>query len=147
MEPHLKTGLRETTIVIDKETGEVIDTEIKEHQYLASTKEDFFMCYSALIGVFMGMNQAEIRIFGYCLRFVKGLKFDISKKLRISMADEIGINERTILNTIPVLLEKNVLFKHSDGLYQVNPRYAYQGSTSERNKALQAVFQLKSKEC
>lgn len=147
MKSHLKTSIKEITNVIDSETGELLDTEIKEHTYLANTKEEFFMGYSALIGVFMKMNQAEIRIFGYCLRFAKGVKFDISKKMRISMAHEIDINERTIHNTLPALLEKKLLFVHTDGLYQINPRYAYRGSTSERNQALQAVLKLHCKDC
>lgn len=147
MKSHLKTSIKEITNVIDSKTGELLDTEIKEHSYLANTKEEFFMGYSALIGVFMKMNQAEIRIFGYCLRFAKGVKFDISKKMRISMAHEIDINERTIHNTLPILLEKKLLFVHDDGLYQINPRYAYRGSTSERNQALQAVLKLHCKDC
>lgn len=147
MKAHLKTNYTEVTTIVDSETGEILDQEIKEHQYLANSKEEFFMGYSALIGVFMNMNQAEIRIFGYCLRFAKGVKFDISKKMRISMAKEININERTIHNTLPSLLDKKLLFVHSDGLYQINPRYAYRGSTNERNQALQTVLKLHCKTC
>lgn len=147
MKAHLKTGIREISTTIDTETGEIVDVQVQEHKYLANNKEEFFMGYSALIGVFMQMNQAEIRIFGYCLRFAKGVKFDISKKMRLSMSAEIDINERTIHNTLPTLLEKKLLFVHEDGLYQINPRYAYQGSTSERNHALKAVLELHCREC
>lgn len=147
MKAHLKTGIKEVSTIVDSETGEILDVQINEHKYLASSKEEFFMGYSALIGVFMKMNQAEIRIFGYCLRFVKGVKFDISKKMRISMSAEIDINERTIHNTLPLLVEKNLLFMHPDGLYQINPRYAYQGSTTERNHALKAIIELGCKDC
>lgn len=147
MKPHLRTGIREVNTVIDSQTGEVLDTEIKEHKYLANSKEEFFMGYSALIGVFMKMNQAEIRIFGYCLRFARGVRFDISKKVRLSMSKDIDINERTIHNTLPFLIEKGLLFMHEDGLYQINPRYAYQGSTSERNAALKTVIELGCKDC
>lgn len=147
MKAHLKTNIKEISTIIDSETGEILDTQVKEHKYLASSKEEFFMGYSALIGAFMQMNQAEIRIFGYCLRFAKGVKFDISKKMRLSMASEIDINERTIYNTLSILLDKKLLFIHPDGLYQINPRYAYQGSTTERNVALKAIIELGCKEC
>lgn len=144
MKPHLKTNLKEVQTLVDFETGEIIEVNTKNHKFLASSKEEFFITYSSIMGVFMQMTQAEVRIFGYCLRFAKGVKFDISKKLRLSMAKEININERTILNTLPSLLDKGVLYLHSDGLYQLNPKYAYQGSTSERNEALKVILELES---
>ena len=143
----LKKGITEVNHFIDPETGELFSSEVKEHRYLANTKEEFFLCYSALIGVFMEMNQAEIRIFGYCLRYAKGVEFDISKKLRLSMSNEININERTILNTIPSLVDKGLLYLRPDDLYQLNPRYAYQGSTVDRNNALKTIIELGCRDC
>ena len=144
---YLKTGKTIITRTIDSGTGELLDEDIKEHKYLAETTDDFFLGYSSLLGIFMGMNQAEIRIFGYCLRYAKGVKFDISKRLRVSMSNEISLNERTILNTLPDLLDKRVLYKHSDGLYQVNPRHAFSGRTKERNKELKVIMELGCKDC
>lgn len=143
----LKTGIIEKTNVVDSDTGELLDTFTKHHKFIANSKEEFFIGYSALIGVFMKMTQAEIRVFGYCLRYAKGVKFDISKKLRLSMSEELELNERTILNTLPTLTLKGILYKHSDGLFQLNPRYAYQGSTTERNQALKIILELGCKDC
>lgn len=142
-EPYIKTIKEVTTTIVDKETGEVVDEEVKKVRYLANNKEDFFLCYSAILGIFERMTQAEIRIFGYCLRYVKGLKFDISKKVRLSMAKEIDINERTILNTLPSLVNKGLLVQHPDDMYQVNPRYAFQGGTGSRDQQLQALIELR----
>jgi hypothetical protein len=144
---YLRTNIQEITNHVDSDTGEILGTDVKQYSYMANTKEEFFMGYSALIGVFMEMSQAEVRIFGYLLRFVKGVKFDISKKVRIDMAQTININERTILNTIPSLVEKKVIYIHDSGLYQVNPRYAFQGSTVDRNVALKAIIELGCKDC
>lgn len=144
---HLKTGLREVTNYIDMETGELLDVKVKNHKFLTNDKGLFFMGYSALIGVFMEMSQAEIRIFGYCLRYAKGVKFDISKRLRLDMAKTININERTILNTIPSLEDKGVLYRHENGLFQINPRFAFEGGRDERNNALKAIIELGCKHC
>jgi hypothetical protein len=140
---------RKSVIVqtVDRETGEVLDQSVKYDKYFVGTKDDFFLCYSALIGVFMEMSQAEIRIFGYCLKFVKGVKFDISKRVRVSMSSEISVNERVILNTLPSLEEKGLLYKHADGLYQVNPRYAFAGSSDKRDEALKVIIELGCKDC
>jgi hypothetical protein len=143
----LKTGTTEVNTIIDKETGEIIETSIKRHTYIADNKEIFFIGYSSLIGAFMEMSQAEIRIFGYCLRFAKGVHFDISKKIRLDISAFTGLNERTVLNTLPVLLEKGILYKHSSGLYQLNPRYAFEGSTAERSNQLKILIELGCKDC
>lgn len=95
----------------------------------------------------MEMSQAEIRIFGYCLRFAKGVHFDISKKIRLDISNLTGLNERTVLNTLPSLLERGLLYKHSNGLYQLNPRFAFEGSTTERNHQLKILIELGCKEC
>lgn len=140
-EAHLKPSFIEKRDVVDQSTGEILTSEVKQFNYLASTKEGFFLAYAGLLGIFMSMSQAEIRTFGYCLRF-RNAKFDITKRLRISMGDEIDLNERTIANTIPLLVSKNLLVKHTDGLYQVNPRYAYHGSSSDRNNELRLILEL-----
>lgn len=143
----LKTNLTQITNNIDYETGELISTELVKHSYIANDKETFFLGYSGLIGALMEMSQAEVRMFGYFLRYAKGVKFDISKKLRLDMSKNIKLNERTILNTLPQLLEKNLIYKHDTGLYQLNPRYAFEGSTSDRNKELKVIIELGCKDC
>ena len=143
----LKTGMFSTETYIDKETGEIISSNLKRHTYIANDREEFLLVYSTLLGIFMEMSQAEIRVYSYCLRFANGIKFDISKKVRINMSSEIGVNERTILNTIPLLLNKTLLVKDIAGMYQINPRYAFRGSTSDRNKELKAIIELGCKEC
>lgn len=133
--------------MVDKDTGEILDTIVKEHKYMTKEKKGFFLCYSALIGVFMEMSQAEIRIFGYCLRYAEGIHFDISKKIRLDISKETGLNERTVLNTLPALLEKKLLYKHESGLYQVNPRYVFEGSSADRNRELKVIIELGCKDC
>jgi predicted transcriptional regulator len=138
----LKRTIKEVETLVDTNSGEVVQTNIKQHSYLANSREEFFLCYSSILGIFMQMEQSEIRVFGYLLRFADGTKFDITKKVRIEIAENTQLNERTIYNILPNLLEKKLIFKHENGLYQINPRYAYRGSTSNRNESLVAVLKL-----
>ena len=89
---------------------------------MENTSTPLLIGNSELISAFINMKQAEIRIFGYCLRFAKGVHFDISKKIRLDISSITGLNERTVLNTLPSLLEKGLLYKHPTGLYQINPK-------------------------
>lgn len=142
----LKTDVTEVITTVDAHTGEILDEDIKKHNYLANTKEEFFICYASIIGIFINISQAEARIFGYCLRY-RNTKFDISKNVRVSMSKEVNLNERTILNTIPMLLEKKLLYLTEDKLYGINPRYIFYGSTTDRNKALKVLIELGCKDC
>lgn len=142
----LKTKVSEVNTIIDSDTGEILDISTKRHTYLANSKEEFFICYASIVGIFMNITQAEARVFGYCLRY-RNAKFDISKKVRVSMSNEVDLNERTILNTIPTLIEKGLLFKTEDSLYGINPRYVFHGSTKDRDAALKAVIELGCKDC
>lgn len=65
----------------------------------------------------------------------------------IDIGECTGLNERTVLNTLPSLLDKGLLYKYSSGLYQLNPRYAFEGSTVDLNNALKAIIELGCKDC
>ena len=140
-----KIGSTSTETFVDKETGEVMGSVVKQHGYIANSKEEFLMIYSGLLGVFMKMEQSEIRVYGYLLRYANGVSFSISKSLREQMGKEIDLNERTIYNTLIVLRDKKLLF-FKDGLYQLNPRYAFRGSSADRNNALKAIIEIEMAE-
>jgi len=140
----LKTGITEINTVIDAD-GVILDQNIKTHSYLANTKEEFLLMYSSIIGIFTQMSQSEIRVYGYLLQFANGIKFDVSKKTRIDIAEATSLKERTVYLAVNSLVEKNLL--HLDKMYQVNPRYAFRGSTSDRNNALKAIIEIGCREC
>ena len=143
----LKTSSIDRDVFIDVETGEIVDENIKHHKYLANSKEEFLLLYSSVLGIFEGLNQAEIRVYGYLLKYAEGLEFDISRKIRVNIAERTNLSERTIYNTCQSLLDKRLIFKTKNGLYQINPRYAFKGSTSERNAALKATLDLECPDC
>lgn len=141
----IKKGVTEIVRDFDSSTGELVGEYKKEHHYLANSKESFFLCYSAIIGVLVEMEQSEVRVFGYLLQYADGAKIDITKKLRIEISKVTGLNERTIYNVLPSLIDKGLIFRHEEGLYQLNPRYVFKGSTDSRNKALVVALKLNCK--
>ena len=137
----LRTGMIETETLVDVSTGEIVGSNVTTHKYLANNKEEFFLAYAGLIGVLMNMTQAEVRVFGYCLKY-KNTEFDISKKVRMHMSKEVSVNERTILNTLPILIEKGVLLFTDDEMYMLNPRYVFYGSSKDRAGSMKTVIEL-----
>jgi predicted DNA-binding transcriptional regulator len=140
---HLKTGLKEINNYLDVNTGELIDTVIKPHKFLVETKEEFLLCYSSLLGVFMNMNTSEIRVYAYLLQYATGIKFEISKSVREDIAEKTNLTERTVYTTIKVLIDKRLLIQ--DKLYQINPIYAFKGSSNDRKIVLKAILELEMK--
>lgn len=141
----IRTSIKEVTNYVDQETGELIDRDLKLHKYMVSSKDEFFLCYSAVLGVLEDLTPVEVKVFSSLLQYVKNVEFDISKRIRISMAEKLGLNERTILNALPMLVEKELLIQNENKLYRINPIYAFQGSTFDREDAVRAVIELKYK--
>ena len=143
----LKAGYSELETIVDVETGEILNGDVKVHSYLANTKEEFMLIYSSILGIFNRMEQSEIRVFSFLLQYADGTKFGVSKSIRIEIAEATDLNERTVYNTIKVLESKKLIFKLPSGAYQFNPRYAFNGSTSDRNKTLETVLKVYCPNC
>lgn len=143
----LKTQLTEVNSIVDMETGELIEQTTKKHSYIANSKEDFLLLYSSILGIFQRMEQSEIRVFSFLLQYANGTKFSVNKPIRLEISKQTNLNERTVYNTIKKLEDKKLIFKHETGAYQVNPRYAFKGSSLERNNQLKLIIELGCKDC
>lgn len=143
----LKTQLTEVNSIVDMQTGELVEQTIKKHTYIANCKEDFLLLYSSILGIFQRMEQSEIRVFSFLLQYATGTKFSVNKPIRLEISKQTELNERTVYNTIKKLEDKKLIFKHDTGAFQVNPRYAFKGSSLERNNQLKLIIELGCKDC
>jgi len=145
---YLKTSHTNVQTVVDT-NGEVIDQEIQNIKYLANTQEEFFIIYASTIGIVeKGMSQAESSLYAHLLQnYNIGAEIGISKQLRINLGKKLGLNERTILNTLGMLANKKLIYTTSKGIYKINPRYAYKGSTINRNRQLKFVLEVECPDC
>jgi len=145
---HLRTSHTNTTTVVN-ENGEVLHQDINNIKYLASTQEEFFIIYASTIGIVeKGMSEAETKLYAHILRnYNVGAEIGISKQMRINLGKKLELNERTILNTLGMLTDKKLLYTTSKGIYKINPRYAYKGSTINRNRDLKFVLEVECPHC
>lgn len=95
-----------------------------------------------------GITQAEGSIYAYIIKNSDSRgQVNISKQIRLSMGKTLGLNERTVLNTLGMLVEKNLIYTTAKGVYKINPRYAYRGSTSARNRDLKIMLEVECPHC
>lgn len=149
----LKTGILETIQTVDNETGEVLDISHKKHTYIANSKEEFFLVYSSLIGLFQKISAAEVRVYAYLLEnyFTKSM-IVINDIVRQDMVTKTGLASGSINNALALLASSSnkdhpLLYRIGRGTYQLNPRYAFRGSSLDRNNSLKALIELGCKDC
>jgi len=149
MKIHLKKGNREITNYVDSETNELIGQEIKQHTYVANTREEFFLGYVKLLSVFYEeLTGPEIKVYSYLLAHYR---FDVNigliKSIKTEIANKLGIKLGTVDNAVSTLSQKKLIYNTGKGSYKLNPRYAFKGSTSERQRLMKVMLELECKDC
>jgi hypothetical protein len=143
----LKTASVQTTYIVDKETGEILDEQIKRHTYIAESKEQFYIGYIGMLPIIRDLSGQATKVYAYLLQFeqpgkpigiIGGIKDEIRKAIGSASA-----GNQVIDRCLKELVEANLLIKgDSRGVYYLNPRYAFKGSTKERDKSLKAMIEL-----
>jgi len=145
---YLTTGLRERVIVMDRATGEVISDEIKKHTYIANSKEEFMLLYVNALPIFIDLSNPAKSTYAYLLsKYASETIFEIGGGTRSLIANRLGMSLSAIANGLTELKEAGLLYSQNKGMYQINPRYAFKGSTSNRDAALKAIIELGCKDC
>jgi|SRR6185436_4436312 len=145
---YLKTGLTDRLHIVDGGTGEVLHESVKKYKYLAKSKEEFYIIYTSLIGVFKQLSNPEVRVYCYLLEnYQVGTNIAITNKLRALIGVDLKLNPGTVANALGFLTKKKLIYSKERGLYKLNPRYAFQGSTAERNKMLKMILEVECPDC
>jgi len=144
---YLKTSHTDTTTVVTPD-GEVLEQDIKNVKYLAANKEEFFIMYSSIIGQLERLTLPQIRVYCFLLEnYNIGSPIAITMGLKQYIATKYDISPGTISNNLTGLVENKLMYKVSKGLYKLNPRYAFKGSTRDRNSMLKVILELECPDC
>lgn len=145
---HLKRGHTTVTEVVDKTTGELISTNVKSHKYLANSKEEFMLLYVSVLPIFIELSHPAKSVYAYILaNYNSGAVFELGGGSRGFIASKLGIGNSTVANALSELKEQNLICVHSRSMYQINPRYAFKGSSTDRSQALKAIIELGCRDC
>lgn len=140
---YLKSGGTSIETVIDKDTGEVLSVETKKHTYIAESKEEFMLIYVSLFPIFLELSSPAKSLFVYILsNYNVNTVFEIADGSRRLIAEKLNLGKSTIANALTELRNNNLIYTHSRAMHQINPRYAFKGSTRDRAKALKAIIEV-----
>ena len=148
MKPHLKTGFKERTTVIN-EDGEILEENVKTHTYVTGDKEQFFLGYVSLLSMFYSeLGLPEIKVYSYILQNYSTVdEFALIKHLKDKMVIKTGLKIGTINNSLYRLVEKRLLYTTSRSVYKINPRFAFKGSSEDRKKQIKLMLELECPDC
>jgi hypothetical protein len=156
MKASLKTVYKEVmppkdSIMVNLDTGEQVLPEIKVEERIVG-KDEFYLTYTFLINALQqDMTIAEVKVFAYLLEnYGSGIFISINKTIKEQICKKTGLNNtNTVSNVIYSLQKKKIpmLVKQGRGTFILNPRYAFQGSSKNRDKELKAIINLGCKNC
>jgi len=149
---YLKTSFAERTTTIN-EDGEVLQNTLKKHTFIAGSKEQFFLGYVTMLSVFKEISGPAIKVYSYLLMSYQtdamiGINMAVKKEIKAFIgSNAAGVG--TIDNCLSELTKQGLLYKKADvtGGYYINPRYAFKGSTKERDNKLKALIELGCSNC
>lgn len=139
----LKRSVTEHKMVVDKDSGELLEEDVKIVKYLANSKEQFFLVYASLLGLLQEMSAPEVKVYSYILEhYMSESLIPLPKGMKLMMAEKLKLQLGTVNNAITKLNDKKLIYSPQRGIYKINPRYAFKGSTKDRNTMLKFVLEV-----
>lgn len=140
----MKSIEKTTSMTVDVMSGEIVEesskTIIKDFKIVKNVEEFWFM-YASFVSLMVSKDVnslASVKIFYWILKEYPGVYNEIPMTGVVieRMSKELGYSKGSIKNTIPILVELELLIKKGRGLFVVNPEYVFKGYMKDRNQLL-----------
>lgn len=138
-----------STIVVDKETGEISQVETVKKQKIEITSEPFYMVFidymAPIFSLKNGTSKSVLSKLCSMAEFNTG-KVSLGAADRDQICEELNIKKNVLSMAIKELCDKK-LVEGTRGRYVINPQIFWKGDLKTRNaildaKALQITFEV-----
>ncbi len=144
----LKTGSTHSKEYINPSTGEVLGVSINKSEYLANSKEEFWMVFASFVLILKDSSDVKIKLFAALLdRYSDGREFSLTGGLKNIIGREVICSPRSLDNALSTLVQIKAVIRLERSIYRINPRHIFKGGLEKRNNKLKAVLQLECPEC
>lgn len=109
--------------------------------------EEAFLTNKEIFNVIFRISNVAAKLYFSLFHLYKNERFFISS---INMKDielSAGIKKASVIKGLKELIKENLIYKHQNYSYQINPRYIFNGSLKSRNAALKAIIEVGCKDC
>lgn len=139
-----------TTIVLDSETGEVIQQEVSTKVIKKVAQEDFIQVYLEDLAALLNVTAiSEIRVLMVLWRMASfnkendkaGNRIVLVKPIKEEIATELSLTSGTVDNILRKLLNKNLIIKIDRTIYSLNPQYFFKGYMKDRLKVVRTIIE------
>lgn len=137
----------EKQIIVDQETGEVLDVQTTETTKTFTAKvssERFFFLYSSFITLLGNSkdqpSRTALAVFGNLLEHYHPSGIGIVKKHKEEIATKLGISIRYVEKCIKELVDCSLLIRKGQSFYMINPLFIFQGTSDERKNIIEVTF-------
>ena len=151
MKSYLKRVESKSTEVVDSDTGEILTGTTNEKHILIQGRENFFMTYFSIVGLYKELTGLQIKMLGWIMAYEMlpaRNQIVLTSTVIEEIAVGIGSTFNSVKHSIKPLVAKNILIKKNtskrDGVYHINPEYFWKGASSERRAALDYVLRIKT---
>lgn len=144
----ITTVATEIQTIVSEETGEMLEQRTKSIKMLFNS-DDFCLVYAGFWNVILNspLSKSDIELFAYLINcYASGVPFTVTDYIKGEVSKVTKKNKTSYNNSVRALLEHNMIFSVSPRSYKINPRYAFEGSSKLRNKAVIEMVS-KCKDC
>jgi len=128
--------------VLDKKTGEIIES-VETQISRVSTSDSFIQMYlDDMSGIMKIKNNSEFQVLAQLWQRSKFSTNEVIlvKKNKEEIAEIIGTTLQTINNTLTQLKKKKLLINKDRGVYYLNPKFFFKGYMQDRPQAMKVIL-------
>lgn len=140
----------DTKIILDSETGEIIQQEVSTKVIKRVAQEDFIQVYLEDLAALLNITAlSEIRVLMVLWRMAsfnkendkQGNRVVLVKPIKEEIATELNLTSGTIDNILRKLLNKKLIIKVDRTIYTLNPQYFFKGYMKDRLKVVKTIIE------
>lgn len=140
-----------TNNFIDRETGELIDTDSVEKGdvLIVDTQEEFTSLYYLIMGAVRGLDKTSI-----LLLLWSAIKAQyntnvvtFNKPICDIITEDTGLKYQSIKNAVSRMARMRILIPMGSATYRVNPAYAWRGPKDGRKTMMKYILEVQCPEC
>lgn len=134
---------RETINYVDSNTGELLDQTTLTKSILVKDKDQFFTAFSKLVMAFSGLDYAEAKTLVWCAANTElnTNRITMVKYQKELLAQQMGMEFRTVGNTLGRLVEKGFMHRVAQAVYMIDPDLTWKGLLNERSKQVNVFLE------